>query len=84
MEEGYTCTDGDVIPYTWICDNFEDCSSGEDEDYCTSRFHNTSEIVYISIDLLTLTTFLNLINVEILKHMEEVQKILQWKNRSPI
>ena len=33
--DGYTCTDGDCLPYsTWVCDGDEDCSGGEDEAGC--------------------------------------------------
>ena len=33
-EEQYTCNNGETIPLDWVCDNFDDCNSGEDEETC--------------------------------------------------
>ena len=33
-EDVFVCNDGEMIPWDWVCDDFDDCSQGEDEADC--------------------------------------------------
>ena len=38
----YECSDGTKIPFSWICDDYLDCPSEEDEEGCGK--HNMLEL----------------------------------------